>query len=193
MILSKIYINKYGEIAMGKNAKNKRIHSFEEKTVVDYATGEIKQQETIRTGSVPSEPPFIKMYIDDLADLTHIQKGPRGLLYELAKRVDYDGYISLNKIIRKKIADALKLESGTFSNYLMILKKKHLLHEECRNVFTLNPYFFAKGEWKDIYHSRKTFDDLIMSIKYKSDGSKEITTELVQKKVQLELIQNDNK
>ena len=121
------------------------------------------------------EPPFIKMYIDDLANLTHIQKGPRGLLYELAKRIDFDGYISLNKIIRKKIAERLSLQPATLSNYLVELKRKSLLIEECRNVFILNPQYFARGDWTKICKNREKFNSLVLSITYSASGSRTIT------------------
>lgn len=155
-------------------------------TDTDHTTGEIKKEQTTETIYVPSEPPFVKMYIDDVGTLAKIHKGANALLHELAMRVDYDGYVSLNKIVRKKICEKLDILNQVLSNYLQILKKKNLVIEECRGVYFLNPTFFAKGQWCDVYKNRGKYSSMTMEIKYKEDGTKEVKTKLTKTKGQEE-------
>lgn len=146
-------------------------------THVDHETGEIKSQEKVVKFRHPKEPPYVKFYIDDLSKLLDIKDGPQKMVHHLVARVDYEGFIALNPVLRKKIADELGIKEQTFRNYLRELIQKKIITRIANNYFKANPYLFAKGEWAEVFKQRKEFDTITMKVTYDKKGNRDIKTD----------------
>lgn len=139
-------------------------------------SGEILQEERSRVINLPSEPPFIKMYLEDISKLLDVPAGPRVVLYQLVKKMDYDGFISLTPAARKRIALTCSLSVGAFNNYLTDLCKATILRNVGRGEYEVNPHLFAKGEWKDISKRRQSFQ---LSVIYDKSGKRTISGKFI--------------
>lgn len=147
----------------------------------DVNTGEIlsTQQTRIESERIPQEPPFIKVYLEDVCALNKVPKSQQDVLYFLLKKLDYEGYITLSTRYRATICEELQIQNQTLANKIQGLTKAGLIHCVGRNEYEVNPYFFGRGIWADIYNNRQK-GDFSMIIKYKNNGKREITTKLEQ-------------
>mgnify|MGYP002717741625 CR=1 FL=1 len=146
-----------------------KIVQLEQKTEVDYETGQVTKQTNSKVINLPQEPPYVKMYIDDVGKLLDVPPGPRMVLYQLVRKLDYEGFISLTPAARERIAKACDISVRTMSNYLTMLSASGILRHAGRGEYEMNPNLFAKGDWKDIAKRRQDFE---LSIQYRADGSK---------------------
>lgn len=156
-----------------------RIVQLETRTAVDHETGEVTRSEHSKVINLPQEPPYVKMYIDDLGRLLDVPAGPRTVLYQLVRRLDYDGFISLTPAARKRIAEACEIGVPTMSNYLTSLVQSKILKHVGRGEYEMNPHLFAKGDWKDISKRRQDFE---LSISYSADGKRVVNGKAVPSK-----------
>jgi len=152
----------------------KIVQITETKTIDE--SGEIYHNETSTVINLPSEPPYVKMYIDDLSRILDISAGPRSVLYQLVQKMGYDGYISLTAAAKKRMAESCKITVGTLSNYLTDLCRANVLRNVDRGEYEMNPNYFAKGEWKDISRRRRSFE---LSILYGANGERKVRGKLV--------------
>lgn len=131
-------------------------------TKTDTLTGEIleRTQNVFSSQKLDKEPAFVKMYINDLGAWQGLTKTETELLYKLTGTVDYDGIIQVTTYTKNKICLALKIKPQSFANALSTLVSKLILQRlegAPKQVFTLNPFYFGKGDWKDIIEQRKAF------------------------------------
>lgn len=130
-------------------------------TTTDGLTGEIltSQQHTLKIERLQKEPPFVKMYINDIGLWEGLSGGETSILYFVSSAVDYDGVVSVSPYLKGKIKAQLKVSDGFIRNTLVKLTAKHILIKstEYTGVYKLNPYWFGKGDWKDIIEQRKAF------------------------------------
>jgi len=160
---------------MARNA-NAKIVQIAERQVLDRETGEIVQSEQERILQIPREPAYVKMYIDDLGEVLGVPQGPRGLIYHLARRVDYNGLISLTPGVRRHICQEAGIKAQSLSNYLTTLVKHDILYRTASSEYTLNPKYFARGDWREIYKRRQSWK---MTVVYNFDGRKTVTGQAV--------------
>jgi len=111
------------------------------------------------------------MYIDDVGRLLDVPAGPRMVLYQLARRIDYEGFISLTPAARERVAKACDINVRTMNNYLTQLSKSGILRHSGRGEYEMNPNLFAKGDWKDIAKRRQDFE---LTVRYSANGKKTI-------------------
>ena len=136
--------------------------------VVDGQTGEVLQNiehsqtgtKTIRT----AEPPYIKLYVEDMLYMCDMPKTYTNLTLELVKRASYandeEGLcVSLNSFVKGKICTACGWDKmRSLNNALTKLVKGNILKRLGTGTYQLNPFLFGKGEWKDIENIRMTWD-----------------------------------
>jgi hypothetical protein len=151
--------------------------------VVNLQTGEVVESESTNVFQIPAEPPFVKMYLDDLCLLISVPESQKTLLLHLLRKLDYDGYITLSPRARKTIAKSLGVADQTFRNRLAELCKSGLIIRESTNEYMANPLYFARGDWKTICARRQAFE---LRIKYSEKG-REIKTEKVEHQEELAL------
>lgn len=135
---------------------------------VDAQTGEILQEHTeehvaekaIRT----TEPPYIKLYIEDVLYLSDMPKSYANLTYELAKRASFanddEGLcVALTGFIKNKILTSLGWDNmRSLNNALAKLTKGNIIKRLGTGTYQLNPYLFGRGEWKDIESIRMSWN-----------------------------------
>lgn len=155
--------------------RKERVIYSEMTRTVNHETGVVNEEEQRKVIKLPQEPPYVKMYIEDLAAVLNLPIGVRGLLYALVQRIDYDGIITLGSTSKKRIAERLKIKIGTFDNYLTKLVKSGVLKRIGRGEFEVNPHLFARGDWAEVRRRRDNFGKTFrMTITYSPNGKRKI-------------------
>ena len=148
----------------------KRVHREEEHTEYDGETGEVKKHSRVLTLAVPAEPDYIKLYLQDVAYLNNVT-GCSDTLREVLKLMTYEGQIIINKAIKKRIAEYLKVTLGHVENQITSLVKADVLLRVDRGLYEANPHIFGKGHWKDIYLRRKRIE---VKVTYDENGGRQV-------------------
>lgn len=151
--------------------------------IVDLRTGEIVESTATNVFRIPSEPPYVKMYLDDLCGIIKVPDGHKALLLSLLRRLDYEGFIVLSPRSRKEIAKSMDIADQTFRNRLNELCKTEIIRRVSTNEYLVNPTYFARGEWRKICAQREAFE---LKITY-SDQGRQIETRLSSPQEELQL------
>lgn len=153
-------------------SKTKRIVNTTTERTINKSTGEVLSETTSNVVRLPQEPPYIKMYLDDLCELIKVPGPQRQLLEMMLQKLDYEGFITLSPRYRKKICERLKIKDQTFRNYLGGLCKSQILKRQATNEYEVNPRYFARGEWRQIAERREQFE---MRVVYGPEGRQIVT------------------
>lgn len=145
-------------------------------SIVDLNTGEETQTTETKTTRLPKEPPYVKLYIDDLCSLIAIPKSLRDILLLIIKKLDYEGYITLSTRYRKEMCKTLGIKDQSLRNALTELSKFDVIKNTGRGEWFANPEYFARGEWADIYDRRNNNEFLKVTLSYDAKGKREIST-----------------
>jgi hypothetical protein len=156
-----------------------KIITESEKVFIDHQTGEIKQISHLKVLKFDPEPPFVKMYIDDLCALKSVPGSLKDVLTLMLRRLDYEGYVTLSQRIRNSICTELSILQTTLSNRLSKLIKTDLIRRTGNNEFKVNPHYFARGSWRDIVEQRKAFT---MTTTYSGAG-RSVSVETIEERV----------
>jgi len=135
------------------------------KTIINN-DGEILSESKEEVIRHPVEPPYVKLYIDDILYLSGLKGHLSGLVYELVKRMDYKGIVTLTTRWKQETATILNIKVQTLNNYIQDIKKKMIMKPIGRSEFMMNPHIFAKGSWTDIRKMRNEY--LKLTIIYKN-------------------------
>ena len=139
--------------------KKKIVMQVEE---VDRETGEVLK--TQHTYTIPKEPDYVKLYLDTLGTFTNnegLDKSLNDLLLETLKRMTYateEQVVIMNSYIKKAIAEECGKSVKRLEQALTIWVKEKIMIRVGRGVYKVNPYIFGKGDWREIYNIRATFD-----------------------------------
>jgi len=154
------------------------IHIEETHRVMNDLTGELLSMTTATTdiNTVPTEPNYLKLYIDDLGLLNKLSGGETRALIHIAAIANYDGEIVLPLVIKKRIAEKACVKVQAISDTIVKLIKKGILKRVDKTLYLLNPDLFAKGKWRDIREQRKTFQSITT---YLPNGQRQIETRIV--------------
>ena len=126
------------------------------KVVTD--SGDVLSEKENYVISIPSEPNFVKLYIDAVMYISDMPTGVSGVMQCILKRLPYadaeEQGIMINKYTRTKIAEELGMsEDYVRKSITALVKGKILIHDDttprsCN--YKVNPYIFGRGDWKDI-------------------------------------------
>jgi len=157
--------------------KAKKIIYQREVTQVDTETGELIDIITTDTVTkMPVEPPFVKLYLEDIALLYNVPNTGKDVMIELLKLMNYsDNEIILPPAIRRRTADKLNLSIYSFNNQFNKLVKNNIIIKVDESVYVANPLLFGKGSWTD---NNKLRDKLSLTIDYNNDGTKTLRSSL---------------
>ena len=136
---------------------------------IDGKTGEVLRENSKEVLRHPAEPPYVKLYIDDLCLLAEVPEALKKTLMLLLRKLDYDGYITLSQRYRELVCEKLNISSKTLRNRLTQLVSKKLLLKDGINEYQANPFYFARGNWRSIIEQRQAFQ---MKITYTERGKK---------------------
>lgn len=138
-----------------------------EQKFVDMATGQVIQSQENITKNWGTEPPFIKLYLQDILFLSDLPKAHNAILLALLKRSGWanEGMeVSLTAGTKRLILKELDLKNiRTINNALSDFVRTKILFRIEVGVYRFNPYLFGKGDWQDISKLRLT-------IEYNLDG-----------------------
>lgn len=146
-----------------------QVAKFQRTTEVDYDTGQVKKETTISEIKKLTEPPFVKMYIDDLSTFLNISDAPKNVLTLILRKLDYDGYIAISSRYKKEIASILGIKVQSVSNNITKLVKAGIMKNTSYGEYHINPNLFARGNWREVIEQRQSFD---MIISYSEKGRK---------------------
>lgn len=160
---------------MGQQKSARTLYESRE-TVVNFETGEVTEEKTITESKLPPEPPYVKMYVDDLGSLLGLERGEKRVLLALACSLDFEGFASVTSAKRKRLADRCELTVKSFNNSVSALAKKGLIKVVGAGEYELNPKLFARGDWKQIYNRRQAFR---LELTYSAEQGRTIETRAV--------------
>ena len=136
---------------------------FKQETILGQ-DGEVLDTRTTQVHIGDGEPSFVKMYLDDLGKISNISGTHVRILYELLQIMDYSNIILLNKHKKEDICRKLDIFYDRFTTpregvntvdqAILSLVKAGVLIRLSTGTFKANPFFFAKGAWKDIKEIR---------------------------------------
>lgn len=133
-----------------------------EQKIVDMNTGQIVESRENITKNWGTEPPFIKLYLQDILFLSDLPKAHNTILLALLKRAGWanDGMeISLTAGTKRLMLKELNFKSiRTINNALSDFVRTKILYRIETGVYRFNPYLFGKGDWQDISRLRLTID-----------------------------------
>jgi len=118
--------------------------------------GSVTKSAVREIGHSKGEPPFVKLYLDNVLFLSDMPKGLSSILYALLERMPYGvgkGF-AINAAIRREIATELGITEGSVRNAITKLTQGTLLIRKDTGLYMFNPHFFGKGDWKDIEYLR---------------------------------------
>lgn len=158
---------------------NVTIHIGETHRVMNDLTGELMLMTTATTdiNSVPTEPNYLKLYVDDLGLLNKLSGGEARALIHIAAIANYDGEIVLPLLIKKRIAEKAEVKVQAISDTIVKLISKGILKRIGSAVYMLNPDLFARGKWRVIREQRKAFQSITT---YYPNGAKQTMTQIVE-------------
>ena len=129
------------------------------------------------------EATYINSYIKNLGNLFGLTTVAIKVLMCLVSKVDYEGELSLPRGIREKVGKELGgVSLGVINNAITELVKKEIISRvgsQGSGVYSLNPDFFARGKWRDIYYKRKSFKVTMTYIDDGGEGKREVITEQI--------------
>ncbi len=180
--------------------------------IVDVATGEIVQERQVSDEITKTihkqEPPYIKLYIQDLLYLSDMPKGLTNIVYSLAMRASYANpldadkglIVALTSYIRQEICNECGYKNiQSLNNDITKLVKGNIIKRIGTGTYQLNPYLFGKGDWKCIDNIRmswvydikgRTFGEVAFGYKTETDGQIAMDFEQTQPKTVKDLLKD---
>ena len=153
------------------SGRKKSIVQTNTSTIIDAETGEVKKMTSTEIGGKESEPPFVKLYINDISRLIDLSPASSKLLYLLIRHLPYNNMVAMYKPIKDQMVKDLKIEISTLNNSINELNKKGILIRQARGLYILDPDQFGRGSWHDVKKLR-------MTVEYDEEsGRKTINTE----------------
>ena len=146
---------------MGKGVTVKQKSTHE---VIDTATGEVLKKETDTTYQFPAEPPYIKLYLQDILYLSDLPKTHDKVLISLLKKATWASselgmVVTLSAGMKRIIAEQLEFKNvRTINNVISDFVKADILFRIDTGVYQLSPYLFGRGDWADISALRMNVD-----------------------------------
>ena len=115
----------------------------------------------MRTEEVFKEPPFIKLYLDDLSRLNGLTSVQRTILNMVMKYASYGNELVVTKKTRDIILKEGDIALGSFKNALSVLVQKELLYKGSkRSIYVINPLLAFKGRIGDRAKLIITYNEL---------------------------------
>ena len=102
--------------------KNRKIQSVIEKTNYDRETGEVTHSEAVKVLSVPNEPAFIKLYLDDIVKLHDMQKAHSTVMFKLLELLEYSTNEIVINMSRKRQIPNISTSISVFSAVMTLTK-----------------------------------------------------------------------
>lgn len=146
-------------------------------STVDVTSGEVISNHEIKVSQKETEPPYVKMYLEDISKIYGLPEKASRLLRVLVKNMSYTNIVAMYKPIKLMICKELNYSLNTVNAAVNDLVKQGVIIRVARGLYMVEPNLFGKGKWEDIKKIR-------MTVEYDERGRKSINTEVIK---QLEL------
>jgi hypothetical protein len=139
------------------NKKEKTVAQKNEITQIDQDGVVIQTHtENIFKLYTASEPHYIKHYQQCFESINALKNRTEEILQEILLYTTYNkNTIYLNQQIKVDICNKLGLAYQTMTNALTELKQSQILLYVDTGLYIVNPYYFGKGEWKELRKIRE--------------------------------------
>lgn len=142
--------------------KKVRTKKIEEVIVGD--NGAVTLRHGFERSAVPSEPPYVKVFCQDISKLHNLPKQVCNVLWALFRRMQYDNTVLLPNAEKRAICEEIGLykrglnESEVSVNsldiYLNKMARKGMITRVGTGKYIMNPFLFGKGGWTNINNIR---------------------------------------
>lgn len=146
--------------------------------VLDSETGEILHSERTITSILPKEPPYVKIYLEDIARLTGLPPTASKVLNVLIRNMSYNNMIPMLKPFKEVICSAIDIKMNTLEKVIGQLEEAGIIHRFARGLYFLDPNLFAKGTWENIQKLR-------LVIEYDQNGKRVLSSNAPEQMKQL--------
>ena len=146
--------------------KTSKVYKTIETEILDKETGEVISNKSETEKIIfEKEPPFVKLYIDDIVLLNRLPEGVAGVLYDIVSNMGYNNLYIAHQTLKEISCKKLGLSLNTYNQYISKLKSAGILIAmRGRGLYLVNPKLFAKGEWKDIRSLRLPLITILLKI-----------------------------
>lgn len=147
-------------------------------TVIN-TSGEVLNVEQHLSIPVGDEPPYYKVYLQDIANVYGLNPAERAVWEILCSNMTFQNLVFLYKPIKMMLVQATGKKYETIKAAIKSLTAKGLLIRQDRAVYLVSPKYAARGKWQDIKALRLTID-------YNEQGRKIEVKKITNKIIELE-------
>jgi len=150
--------------------ENKKAY-VREVTIFETESGETVKQMATQLTMFEKEPPYVKLYLEDIGRLNGLTNSEQKLVNELVFNMGFNNVVPSYKPVKEMIANKLGMSYNTVDKGIKTLYKKGILIRKARGFYIMDPQLFGRGSWNDVKKIR-------MIVDYNKDGTKTINTEV---------------
>lgn len=121
-------------------------------------SGEVLNVEQHLSIPVGDEPPYYKVYLQDIANVYGLNPAERAVWEILCSNMTFQNLVFLYKPIKMMLVQATGKKYETIKAAIKSLTAKGLLIRQDRAVYLVSPKYAARGKWQDIKALRLTID-----------------------------------
>lgn len=147
-------------------------------TAVVTPDGEILEHIQDLTIPVGEEPPYYKVYLQDLSNVMGLNPTERSVFEALCANMSFTNIVVLIKPIKEMLCEMAGRKYDTIKAAISSLTAKGMLIRKDRAVYLVNPKYAARGHWADIKALRLT-------IEYNDSGRHVEVTKVSSKAIEL--------
>ena len=138
--------------------KKKPENVVKDTKVVITRDGELLNVEQHLSIPVGEEPPYYKVYLQDLSNVLGLAPAEHMVWEVLCSNMSFTNIVVLIKPIKDMLVQATGKKYETIRAAIKSLVAKGLLVRQARAVYMVNPKYAARGKWQDIKALRLTID-----------------------------------
>ena len=138
--------------------KKKTENVIKDTQTVINTSGEILNVEQHLSIPVGDEPPYYKVYLQDLSNVLGLAPAEHLVWEVLCSNMSFNNIVVLIKPIKDMLVETTGKKYETIRAAIKSLVAKGLLMRQARAVYMVNPKYAARGKWQDIKALRMTID-----------------------------------
>lgn len=127
-------------------------------TAVVTPDGEILEHIQDLTIPVGEEPPYYKVYLQDLSNVMGLNPTEKAVFEALCANMSFTNMVVLIKPIKEILCNITGKRFDTVKSAIISLTRKGMLIRKDRAVYLVNPKYAARGHWADIKALRLTIE-----------------------------------
>lgn len=139
---------------MSKKKKTDKEPVIKETTAYVANDGTLLAEDVHEVIPIGKEPPYFKVYIQDLGNIMGLTPAEQTVFYCLCRSMGWSGLVVLIKIVKDMLVKESGYSFATIKQAIINLTKKGFLIRKARSAYLVNPKYCAKGEWGDIKATR---------------------------------------